>query len=390
MYNDEDSSESWTEHIKPPRKPKRQVHPKKNTCVKETGECSKIVSEPSGNKSVIEKPGPSEHSTKRESEGFLAQEIKSVLTKEFGAIPKIKITASNPKVEIGPRKETSAAPKPKLPRSLACILDSQNINYDRGIAPRRTTKVSQEVWAASLSIKQEEPAYSSSEKQMEPNTSKYQDTEIQRRPDVSKTMISAEDETPNDSVPAPKVSVHSEKTSNIGVSTAEVSVRKKKESKDGQKKSKSRQKKKKSKGDKKKSSSEPSLTIKLPINRESVEDLTEKLEASASSDGARACGGQVPVQKVTQKKQPVSQNPFAGDINSMYSDAYLATRYDEAYLTKAWLGNDRDCPWFLGKGSSDFVIEIEFPPFESKDFMTPLDALGVRLNALEKLTSLSK
>ncbi|CAL1301818.1 unnamed protein product [Larinioides sclopetarius] len=103
-------------------------------------------------------------STKAESEELWGQKIKPVPTTETSVIPKIKVANSSPKVEKGPIKETYAAPKPKLPRSLACILD--NTNYNRSIGPRRKTKVSQEVWAASLGVKQEEPAQSSSEIQM--------------------------------------------------------------------------------------------------------------------------------------------------------------------------------------------------------------------------------
>ncbi|CAL1301822.1 unnamed protein product [Larinioides sclopetarius] len=103
-------------------------------------------------------------STKAKSEELWVQKMKPVPTKETSAIPKIKVATSRPKVERGPIKETYAAPKPKLPRSLACILD--NTNYNRTIRPRRKTKVSQEVWAASLGVKQEEPTQSSSEIQM--------------------------------------------------------------------------------------------------------------------------------------------------------------------------------------------------------------------------------
>ncbi|CAL1301821.1 unnamed protein product [Larinioides sclopetarius] len=106
----------------------------------------------------------SRQSTKAESEELWGQKIKPVPTTETSVIPKIKVANSSPKVEKGPIKETYAAPKPKLPRSLACILD--NTNYNRSIGPRRKTKVSQEVWAASLGVKQEEPAQSSSEIQM--------------------------------------------------------------------------------------------------------------------------------------------------------------------------------------------------------------------------------
>ncbi|GBN86476.1 hypothetical protein AVEN_182861-1, partial [Araneus ventricosus] len=80
-------------------------------------------------------------STKKESEGGLEQKISPFPTKETRAMPKIKVAAANPKLERGPKKETDA--KPKLPRSLACILDSQNINYDRNFGPRRTTEVSE-------------------------------------------------------------------------------------------------------------------------------------------------------------------------------------------------------------------------------------------------------
>ncbi|CAL1300798.1 unnamed protein product [Larinioides sclopetarius] len=62
-------------------------------------------------------------STKAESEELSGQKIKPVPTKETSAIPKIKVATSSPKVERGPIKETYAAPKPKLPRSLACNLD---------------------------------------------------------------------------------------------------------------------------------------------------------------------------------------------------------------------------------------------------------------------------
>ncbi|GBN47946.1 hypothetical protein AVEN_247657-1, partial [Araneus ventricosus] len=345
MYTDDDSFESWTECIKPPRNPRRPVNPRKIACLKEIGECSKSVSQPSEKNSPIENPGPSnfKRSTTEESERHLEQKISPVPTKETGAVPKIKVVAAeNPRLERSPKKETNA--KPKLPRSLACILDSQNINYDRSIGPRRTTKVSQEVWASSLGIKQEEPTYSPEEKQMVSGNSGM---------------------TPKDSIP-----------------TAEASVKTKKKSKSGQKKKKSKGGEKK-----KKSTNEPSLIIKLPVKQESIEDLTVRLEAGAqSADSARPRVEQEPVENATQNRQPVAQNPFAGDINSLYSEAYLATRLDEEYLTKAWLENDRECPWFCGKGSSDVVFEIEFPAFNSRDFNTPLTSLGVRLDALEKVT----
>ncbi|GBN45749.1 hypothetical protein AVEN_8891-2, partial [Araneus ventricosus] len=309
MYTDDDSFESWTECIKPPRNPRRPVNPRKIACLKEIG-----------------------RSTTEESERHLEQKISPVPTKETGAVPKIKVVAAeNPRLERSPKKETNA--KPKLPRSLACILDSQNINYDRSIGPRRTTKVSQEVWASSLGIKQEEPTYSPAEKQMEPTTSKYQE-----KPNLPKTKVSGNSGmTPKDSIP-----------------TAEASVKTKKKSKSGQKKKKSKGGEKK-----KKSTNEPSLIIKLPVKQESIEDLTVRLEAGAQS----------------------------ADSASLYSEAYLATRLDEEYLTKAFIENDRECPWFCGKGSSDVVFEIEFPAFNSRDFNTPLTSLGVRLDALEKVTS---
>ncbi|GBN45813.1 hypothetical protein AVEN_67873-1, partial [Araneus ventricosus] len=338
MYTDDDSFESWTECIKPPRKPRRPVNPRRIACLKEIG-----------------------RSTTEESERHLEQKISPVPTKETGAVPKIKVVAAeNPRLERSPKKETNA--KPKLPRSLACILDSQNINYDRSIGPRRTTKVSQEVWASSLGIKQEEPTYSPAEKQMEPTTSKYQE-----KPNLPKTKVSGNSGmTPKDSIP-----------------TAEASVKTKKKSKSGQKKKKSKGGEKK-----KKSTNEPSLIIKLPVKQESIEDLTVRLEAGAqSADSARPRVEQEPVENATQNRQPVAQNPFAGDINSLYSEAYLATRLDEEYLTKAFIENDRECPWFCGKGSSDVVFEIEFPAFNSRDFNTPLTSLGVRLDALEKVTS---
>ncbi|GBN34545.1 hypothetical protein AVEN_33622-2 [Araneus ventricosus] len=95
---------------------------------------------------------------------------------------------------------------------------SQNINYDRSVGPRRTTKVSQEVWASNLGMKQEESTHSPAEKQMEPTTSKYQE-----KPNFPKTKISANSgKTPKGSIP-----------------TVEASVKTKKKSKGGQKKKKS-------------------------------------------------------------------------------------------------------------------------------------------------------
>ncbi|GBL82329.1 hypothetical protein AVEN_252491-1 [Araneus ventricosus] len=92
-------------------------------------ECSRSVSHPIEKRdSLIENPelSTSKQSTKKESEGreCLEQQISPVSTKETGAIPKIKVAAANPKLERDPKEETGATPKLKLPRSLACILNS--------------------------------------------------------------------------------------------------------------------------------------------------------------------------------------------------------------------------------------------------------------------------
>ncbi|KAF8770540.1 hypothetical protein HNY73_018052 [Argiope bruennichi] len=336
--------------------------PKRNKSATSQRETGAILQRETGATPKRNKGATSQRETgsilQRETGATSKRETGAIPQKEMGAIPE-KETGAIQKKETGAiqKKETGASRKARLPRSLACILESQNINYDKSIEPRRKTKVSQEVWASTLDMNPE-PKYYPEENQP---TGWALSVDMNKEPKYHPKENQMELNIPQEPTITSKCN----------------------------EKSKNRPKKKASKNKKKSEesvpSTEPSLEFRLPIKQEVVDDPNEELHSfttnAPSDNNARL---EEPGAKHEPIKDEILEEPLfsthAEAWGSRYNEEFFSARYDEDYLTRSYIENERDRVWFNGKGASDHVFEIE-PLFPENE--PPMTVLGVELNALE-------
>ncbi|XP_055952522.1 peptidyl-prolyl cis-trans isomerase 1-like isoform X2 [Argiope bruennichi] len=380
--------------------------PKRNKSATSQRETGAILQRETGATPKRNKGATSQRETgsilQRETGATSKRETGAIPQKEMGAIPE-KETGAIQKKETGAiqKKETGASRKARLPRSLACILESQNINYDKSIEPRRKTKVSQEVWASTLDMNPEpkyypeenqptgwalsvdmnkEPKYHPKENQMGPSTSQEPSTSSKSDENSRGNRKNRELNIPQEPTITSKCN---EKSKNRPKKKASKNKNKKKSEESVPSTEAASKSKEKSRGSV--ATAEPSLEFRLPIKQEVVDDPNDELQSfttnAPSYNNARL---EEPGAKHEPIKDEILEEPLfsthAEAWGSRYNEEFFSARYDEDYLTRSYIENERDRVWFNGKGASDHVFEIE-PLFPENE--PPMTVLGVELNALE-------